>query len=582
MKKNFTQLIIIMLLYTSPIWSQQQYNNLIVNSQDGSQVPYLVGNSEFGLTYGDPKTGIIVLANDGEGDLTDGCTPITNDVTEAIVLIDRGACSFVDKAQHAKEAGALAAIICIDEGQDVFTLGGTSADMWIPVLSMSYNDCQILKLSLSDSLSGTIIYGNVQLDRYWYSGAANLKTPVSQVDDVVFMTDVINRSDIEISDAYVSVEVRKGPETIYLYESDNLGPIASDDTLKNQIIGPPWEMLAEVGNYEVAYHVTTNAIADPPSVTDQVTRNFIVSESTFSKVRSEEEVGAEYLTYEQWYTPDLSSANGYYVTNGDGLRPSQLTTGFGQYLYSILGDFYIRAEVIEWQADTNEDQDVDMLSEIKTIAEGVLFFDTNDQVNLRKIDIPLKPVVEGEGFASSGQYFAVIHVEPVVPITQNVAVFPLTADFWVSDDYVFFPTHLAHQFYGLSSLGRPASYELWDYSSSSELRPLTAGSHSLYITMEISDQFVSSSKDFDKDISMSIHPNPASDLLKVTLDLAETDGLVTIELLNFAGEIVTVQEATISTKDDIVIELDQIPSGVYLVNIHSGNDVISEKVIIQH
>ena len=47
-------------------------------------------------------------------------------------MIDRGTCTFADKILNAQRAGAVGVIIVNNEGDGVFTIGGTGTGITIP------------------------------------------------------------------------------------------------------------------------------------------------------------------------------------------------------------------------------------------------------------------------------------------------------------------------------------------------------------------------------------------------------------------------------------------------------------------
>lgn len=77
---------------------------------------YQFGTAAFGPTLGSPDVGAVVVAAVDAADAvgpttTDACSPILNDVTGKIALIERGACTFATKARNASAAGAAAVVI---------------------------------------------------------------------------------------------------------------------------------------------------------------------------------------------------------------------------------------------------------------------------------------------------------------------------------------------------------------------------------------------------------------------------------------------------------------------------------------
>lgn len=106
-------------------------------------------------------TADLVLVDDGEGDATDGCSPLVNatEVNGKIAVIRRGICTTVDKVLIAQDAGAIAVIIANNQPGNLFLGGFGSESITIPVISVkkdvgdfliSQIESQTLNASLSE------------------------------------------------------------------------------------------------------------------------------------------------------------------------------------------------------------------------------------------------------------------------------------------------------------------------------------------------------------------------------------------------------------------------------------------------
>lgn len=140
----------------------------------GAELPF--GTASFGPAVpAGGLTGDVVLANDGVGTPSDACEPLTNDLTGKIALIDRGACTFVVKAQNAEAAGAIGVIIANNQpGASPIGLGGSGA-VGIPTVSVTLDDGSLLRFfgpetnvtigidSAQGTLAGTDANGLVKL-----------------------------------------------------------------------------------------------------------------------------------------------------------------------------------------------------------------------------------------------------------------------------------------------------------------------------------------------------------------------------------------------------------------------------------
>ncbi|MBK7938544.1 MAG: M36 family metallopeptidase [Lewinellaceae bacterium] len=97
-----------------------------------------------------PITSELVLVDDGTGTTTDACDPIQNaaEINGKIVVIDRGTCTFVSKVNAAEDAGAIAVIVCNNNGSAPFAMTG-NGNIGIPSIMISQADGVILKAKLS-------------------------------------------------------------------------------------------------------------------------------------------------------------------------------------------------------------------------------------------------------------------------------------------------------------------------------------------------------------------------------------------------------------------------------------------------
>ena len=90
----------------------------------------------------------IALVNDGTALPNEGCNPLVGFPVGAIALVDRGTCPFVQKAQMAQAAGAIAMIVANNAPGDPITLGGTDPTIAIPSGMVSQADGAAIKAGL--------------------------------------------------------------------------------------------------------------------------------------------------------------------------------------------------------------------------------------------------------------------------------------------------------------------------------------------------------------------------------------------------------------------------------------------------
>lgn len=111
-----------------------------------------VGLAGFGIDAFD-ISGTVALGVDDQGvDAADGCEPLTNNVSGKIVLVHRGLCSFVQKAQNVQAAGGIGCIVAnVPASASPTTppfMGGTTSAVNIPILSLALAAGQALEAAI--------------------------------------------------------------------------------------------------------------------------------------------------------------------------------------------------------------------------------------------------------------------------------------------------------------------------------------------------------------------------------------------------------------------------------------------------
>jgi hypothetical protein len=142
------------------VWSGPETRRLTL-TPGGEQA---TGSASFGPGNFE-VTATVVAADDGTGTVTDGCTPLVNNVAGQIALIDRGACPFVVKTANAQAAGAVGVIIANNAAGNPPGLGGTDTTITIPTLSITQAAGVSLRAALANGPVTAAMYRLVGVDR---------------------------------------------------------------------------------------------------------------------------------------------------------------------------------------------------------------------------------------------------------------------------------------------------------------------------------------------------------------------------------------------------------------------------------
>lgn len=158
MQRFFTKQLLLWLFVSSSVglMAQDPYNNFKVTAPASVAGNYDVVQAAFGATTSDPLSGECAA-----GDPALACEALVNGdaVMGKIAFVNRGTCQFGLKALNAQNAGAIAVVICNNApgGGAIGMPGGDfGADVTVPVVSMSLEDCTVLKAALdAGELQGT-------------------------------------------------------------------------------------------------------------------------------------------------------------------------------------------------------------------------------------------------------------------------------------------------------------------------------------------------------------------------------------------------------------------------------------------
>lgn len=115
---------------------------------DPTQPGLFVQMARFGPTEYRVR-GALAAGRDGAGEPADGCEPLLDDHAGEIVLLERGGCTFVQKALQAQQAGAIGLLIGNSTAEGWPPMEGSSNEVRIPVQGLRQADAANLRAQLA-------------------------------------------------------------------------------------------------------------------------------------------------------------------------------------------------------------------------------------------------------------------------------------------------------------------------------------------------------------------------------------------------------------------------------------------------
>lgn len=140
---------------------------------DYTSVPSTNFGADVNATY---VYGELVLMEDADGDINDGCSTPTNAaaLNGNIAVIMRGTCSFTQKVWFAQDAGAVGAIVINNVAGAPFDMSGNDNSLTIPAIMISQTDGNTLISSINNAEHPTAFIGTrkIWLDSLAIEGQA--------------------------------------------------------------------------------------------------------------------------------------------------------------------------------------------------------------------------------------------------------------------------------------------------------------------------------------------------------------------------------------------------------------------------
>ena len=435
---------------------------------------------------------------------------------------------------------------------------------------------------IDDVVIKNVRTADIRANQNFYAVATNFQTPVSQVDEIPFLIDIENIGNVEITNVAVEATVTNtGTGEVVHAQTLEFGDIPFDSLDENRFFPATWTPPAEVASYTGNY----NLISDNDENLDNNTHsyNFEITDNTFAKVQSEAEAGGEYLgaraAPDQYYQ---SYGNHYYVPNGAGLNVGPVS--FGVVVEDLANSFgFITVEIYQW-FNSNDEGDAFFIADptervLLGSSEDIVITDDLTAEEIRNITVNLltedgAPVE----LTDDAHYLLMAHMRPASTSGSQYRVVAAETTSLPNFDYA--ATQLAAQtgfdqqkfgtFTGTGSTADLDDVENRDFSINN--------AYTAYMPMKIG--IYSDVDEVNNDLNVKIFPNPASDRLIVDLILDNNSEVVSFNLTNIDGKVLMTEKAYNIQYDKVELNIAQIPSGVYMLNVITEDGFINKKVVV--
>jgi hypothetical protein len=521
----------------------------------------------WGGTVTEQLCGLAQWAKDSNGNDSLACDPVpSGQLTGKIAMIRRGACEFGLKALNAQQGGAIAAIVCNNvsatAGDDCNAIpmgaGANGAQVTIPAIFLCRQVTNTIDAALNAGKPVEICFVLPNASSPFVSAA--YATPKSQVDSIDLMSFVFyNRTLDTINGVTIKADIT-GPngysnsiETTW----DGIPP-GFDGLLFFDTYLPP----AVVGKYDVV--MSNNLYTESR---DTLRRSFEVTDYTFA---------VDNLVINQAPFNNTSFVAGNYVyqtgalyfTGSDGGTATYSSFGIGNIDSLYTGDpFADEIVILVYDADSDGDEVLNFQSGgFADVAADVVgsgsYILTGDETLAELVHAPLSDFVFGGPIVlkPNHPYYISLLYDGSANGSGRCPGFSASA----GEDYLVYDGNALTTPLQMDNL-----YSGW-------------GGATLVNRMQMSGFDPTSTKEPNVlDASkFSITPNPGSEYVNLNLNLDQVNSKVIVRILNAAGQLFRSENLTNFQSGQVRFDVNNMPSGHYLMWITTEEGSTVQKVAV--
>jgi hypothetical protein len=428
-----------------------------------------------------------------------------------------------------------------------------------------------------------------QTNLSFYALAPTYKTPARQASDIAFLADVRNNGAVASNNTVLRVDVIDNSTNTSIYnQSLSYGNLEPCQQVENVNFANLYKMPETEGTYTIRYDI--NSDGNSVSGNDIQSGNFVMTKNTFATHASEAEFGGNYFSAigggVNWGNIGnyYSAGNYFYVPKGDGWNARTVTFGVSDAAGGAPFEAIMTSSIYKVLGDADASGDISGAERLLVGKSEDPFFSVGSTTaGRRKItlnvfgvddagEVDLSKPVELE---SNSGYLVMIDVYPTV----GTAVYPLLStrsdtrntrvrNFYYGASELAFSQLNIEKYYSMISTGGTNSDNPAD-------RPLGGFFKNTYVEWELSDPV--GTEDIKSDLGFDIHPNPASDVLFVDMQLEKTSNSVRLEVFDLAGRRISVADHSNIKNENLTVNTSSFNAGMYILKVTTDEGFNSRK-----
>ena len=404
---------------------------------------------------------------------------------------------------------------------------------------------------------------NIRVNENFFAAAPNVKVPKSQVDAINFLADIqnIGANTQENTTLSISVTDDASGEEVFS-DAVNLGSITPDSLTENNLFPNTFTPPAVVASYTGVYTVSSDS-EDVDLSDNSRTINFEVTDDEFANENGEGLGGITITDPSQ--TPTWAIGNYFYVPNGDGYKISKVDIGIGN--ADQVGGFDVGVRIFKW-TDVDADSDGSGFPEAAPDERDLIGFATYEILgnelatdpNPVDVDDPDDPIL----LEDEGHYLVMMTMDAEVGVSAKDDLYNSYLAMNLASTDAGNPRYWS--FFGNSSdIGETV------YDANTSFTPL--------VRMTIAPLSSVATTELPTDNIVSISPNPAKEFINLKMDFTKSFEAVDVTISDIAGRVVLMQHLEDVQSHQMQVDVSNLMSGTFMVNISTPEGIRTEKFI---
>ncbi|MBR9922670.1 MAG: T9SS type A sorting domain-containing protein [Bacteroidetes bacterium] len=411
---------------------------------------------------------------------------------------------------------------------------------------------------------------DMRVNSNFFATAPNTQWPLSQTEQFGFLADIENVGALDQSGVSLNVTITDPNADVVYTEDLDYGDIEVDSLAENVLFDGDGFTPDMMGTYNGTYTVSQTETDDNPDNNVQ-TFNFTMTDTLWAKHTNY--VDATRPADANWEDPaegwSWAYGNEYYCVDGGDLYIRTIT-------FAVEESDGGSGNAVFLKVYTWEDDNADGLVNPDERGDAIglaTYTTTGSEDRTTPITLPITSILgEPIKLEDDTRYLAVI--EYITDVPGDELLFGVSSE----NDYsaqIFRSEELGMARYA-SVLGINGDLEVEDYSTvgfGGDLVPAVAISIG---TIESATENILSEENV-----INLFPNPAQDFLTIDLDLVENHDRVNLYVMDVTGKLVQSLELENIRSQQIEMNLNNITSGTYFLQVVTENGVRTESFMVQ-